>query len=106
MNKDEFKESSGNVFEDMGLDDSDELLARSQLGHAVRMILKEKGWKQGEICRQLGIDQGEVSKLVNGKYHLFSEKRLFGFLNKLNKQVILTVVDRPKGEPVSQVVHS
>ena len=105
MSKQDFVESSGNVFADMGLPEADELLTRAQLGHAVRLILEEQKLKQAEIAAKLDIDQAEVSKLMSGKYHLFSEKRLFGFLDKLNKQVIMTVVDRPAGEPSSLVLH-
>ena len=105
MNKQDFVESSGNVFADMGLDDADGLLARAQLGYAVRHILEEQGATQAEISKKLSIGQAEVSRLMNGKYHLFSEKRLFGFLEKLNKQVIMTVVDRQEHEPASLVIH-
>ena len=76
-----FEESSGNVFADMGLDDADELLMRAKLGHSVRMILEKKKFKQREIGKLLEIQQPEVSKLMNGRYALFSPERLFGFLN-------------------------
>ncbi len=99
MSKQDFVESSGNVFTDMGLMDADELLTRSQLGHVVRLILEEQGLQQPEIAEKLGIKKAEASRLMNGKYHLFSEKRLLGFLDKLNKQVLISVVDRPAGEP-------
>jgi predicted XRE-type DNA-binding protein len=42
-----------------------ELLIRAQLSHTVRIILKPKKLKQSEIGKP-GIDQGEVSKLMNG----------------------------------------
>jgi predicted XRE-type DNA-binding protein len=102
----EHETGSGNVFSDLGLEDADELLIRAQLGLTVRMILKEQNLKQAEICKLLGLGQAEVSKLMGGKYHLFSEKRLLSFLEKLNKQVIMTVVDRPEGAPASQVVYA
>ena len=91
--------SSGNVFADMGLEDADELLARAELGHSVRMII-EKGryGKQKEIATLLGIKQPEVSNLMNGKYHLFSEARLLQFLTKLGQKVTLTVTPRLAGE--------
>jgi predicted XRE-type DNA-binding protein len=79
-----YEVGSGNFFADLGLDDADELLTRAQLGHSVRMILEKKKLKQREIAALLGIDQAEVSKLMNGQYHLFAEGRLFGLLNKLN----------------------
>jgi predicted XRE-type DNA-binding protein len=94
MSKDDFVKSSGNVFEDMGLEDADELIIRAQLGRAVRSILEEKGGKQRELAALLGIDQAEVSKLMNGKYHLFSEGRLVGFLNRLDRKVTVRIEPR------------
>ena len=104
MTQEEFKKSSGNVFADMGLEDADELMVRAQIGHAVRMILKEKAYKQREISELLRIGQAEVSKLVNGKYHLFSEGRLLGFLNRLDQKIILRIEPRQKdGRPLEVV---
>jgi len=104
MSKDDFVKSSGNVFADMGLEDADELMIRAQLGHAVRKILQEKKCKQREVSALLGIDQAEVSKLMNGKYHLFSEGRLLGFLNRLDRKVIMHIEPRQKGERALELV--
>jgi predicted XRE-type DNA-binding protein len=100
----EYEMGSGNVFADLDLDDADELLTRAQLGHTVRMILAKKKLKQREIATLLGIDQAEVSKLMNGQYHLFSEGRLFGFLNRLNKKVTVRITPRRRGESPQEVV--
>ena len=83
----DYESGSGNVFADLGLDDADELLTRTQLGHTVRLIVKTRKLKQREIAELLGIDQAEVSKLMNGQYHLFAEGRLFAFLNSLEQKV-------------------
>jgi predicted XRE-type DNA-binding protein len=99
-----YEVGSGNVFADLGLEDADELLTRAQLGHSVRMILEKKKLKQREIAGLLGIDQAEVSKLMNGQYHLFAEGRLFGFLNKLNKKVTVKITPRRRGESPQEVV--
>ncbi len=103
MSKDDFVKSSGNVFADMGLEDADELMIRAQLGHAVRRILEETPRKQREIGDLLGIDQAEVSKLMNGKYHLFSEGRLLGFLSRLDRKVILQIEPRGQGACVLEL---
>ena len=104
-NKDpEYEISSGNVFADLGLADADELLTRAQLGHTVRMILKGKKLKQREIAKLLGIDQAEVSKLMNGQYHLFAEGRLFAFLRCLEQKVTIRVSRHRRGEPYQEVV--
>jgi predicted XRE-type DNA-binding protein len=99
----DYIESSGNIFADMGLEDSEELLTRAQLGYSVRQILKEKGLKQREIADLLEIKQSEVSLLMQGKYHLFSEGRLFQFLNKLDRKVIIQISPRREGEPLQQI---
>ncbi len=59
-----FERGTGNVYTDLGLDDADELFARSQLGFQVWKILKESDLKQREIAALLGIKQPEVSHLI------------------------------------------
>ena len=102
--KPEYEMGSGNVFADLGLKDADELLIRAKLGHTVRMILENRGLKQKEISELLKINQSEVSKLMNGKYHLFSEGRLFGFLNKLDRKVTVQISPRQKDDNPQEVV--
>ncbi len=104
MSKGDFVVSSGNVFADMGLEDAEELMLRTQLGHAVRKILEEKKRKQREISALLEIDQAEVSKLMNGKYHLFSESRFLGFLSRLDRKVIMQIKPRQKGERTLELI--
>ena len=48
----EFEESSGNVFEDLGLEDSGALFARAKLGFHITQILKDRGLKQREIANE------------------------------------------------------
>lgn len=98
-----YVDSSGNIFADMGLDDADELLLRSQLGYSVQQILKSRDLVQREISELLGIQQPEVSNLMQGKYHLFSEGRLLSFLNKLDQKVVIQISQHEEGEPLQQV---
>jgi predicted XRE-type DNA-binding protein len=102
----DYIESSGNVFADMGLEEADELLTRAQLGYSVRQILKERELKQREISDLLEIKQSEVSLLMQGKYNLFSEGRLFTFLNKLDQKVIIQISPHHEGEPFQQIAIS
>ena len=50
-----FEEGSGNVFADLGLKDTDKLLARAKIGYHVFKILKDEKLKQREIAGILGI---------------------------------------------------
>lgn len=103
MSEIDYQESSGNVFADLGLADAEALYTRATLGYAVRKILKERGLKQREIAALLTIKQPEVSNLVNGKYHLFSEGRLIGFLNRLDRTVTIKITPHRQGEPFQQI---
>jgi predicted XRE-type DNA-binding protein len=57
-----FEEGSGNVFTDLGLEDSDELFARAKIGFHVHKILGGKKLAQREIAALLGIKQPETSR--------------------------------------------
>ena len=99
----DFIQSSGNVFADMGLEDAEELLTRAKLGAAVRNILEHRNLKQQEIAQLLNIKQPEVSNIMQGKYHLFSEARLFNFLNRLEKKITIQISNYHKGEALVDV---
>jgi predicted XRE-type DNA-binding protein len=90
----EIHHGSGNVFADIGLKDADELFARGQIGIEVLKILQERKLKQREIAALLGIRQSEVSHLMRGQFHRFSEGKLVAFLKKLDREVML-VINRP-----------
>jgi predicted XRE-type DNA-binding protein len=99
----EFEEGSGNVFADLGLKDSDHLLARAQIGFYVFKILDEKKIKQREIADVLGIAQPDVSHLMNGHFSRFTTDKLLEFLRRLNRKVTIEVSRHHKGEPYQQV---
>ena len=99
----EFQESSGNVFADLGLKDSDQLLARAQIGFYVFKILEDKKLKQREIAEVLGIAQPDVSHLMNGRFSRFTTDKLLDFLKRLNRKVTIEVSRHHKGEPYQQV---
>jgi predicted XRE-type DNA-binding protein len=101
----EFTKSSGNVFADLDLEDAEELLTRAKLGVAVRRILESRNLKQQQIVELLDIKQPEVSNIMKGKYYLFSEARLFSFLNKLEKKVTIQISNHQAGEVLIDVAE-
>jgi predicted XRE-type DNA-binding protein len=101
------EESSGNVFADLGLKDSDSLLMRAELGSQILRILKDRGLtKQKEVQQVLAIGQAEVSQLMNARFHRFAEARLMTFLNKLDQKVTVNVAPRREGDQRQEVVFS
>ncbi len=83
--------SSGNVFADLGVSNPEEAQARAQLLLRIKDIITESGLTQTEAARILGVDQPQVSKLVNGKLSVFSMDRLIHFLNALDRDVEIVV---------------
>ena len=79
----EFKQGSGNVFADLGLNNAEELQARGMIGAHIVELLKSKGLKQKEISNLLGIKQVEVSHLLNGHFSRFSIDKLLDFLKSI-----------------------
>jgi predicted XRE-type DNA-binding protein len=92
----EYTISSGNVFEDLGLPDADELLAKADLAIEIRRVVEELGLTQAEAAEIMGIDQPKVSALVNGKLGGFSMERLYRYLNALGRDVEIIVKPKPK----------
>ena len=86
--------SSGNVFEDLGLADSPELLVKSEIVVRLASIIEKRGLTQVAAAKLLGVSQAEVSDLVRGKLRGFSTDRLFRFLNALGQDVEITMPRR------------
>jgi predicted XRE-type DNA-binding protein len=87
--------SSGNVFEDIGLAQSAELLAKSEIAARIAAIVEKRGLTQAKAAEILGIDQPSISDLVRGRLRGFSSDRLFRFLNALGQDVRIVIVPRP-----------
>ena len=102
----EFEEGSGNVFADLGLDDSDELFARAKIGFHVYQILKKKNLAQREIAALLGIKQPEVSHLMNGHFSRFTTDKLLDFLKRLERKVTIRISRHKPVEPYQEVGFS
>lgn len=77
-------EASGNVFEDLGLPDAGERLAKAELARAIRKIVKDKKWTRRRAADVLGITPPDVSDLMRGKLARLSHERLERFLSSLN----------------------
>jgi len=86
-----------------GLKDSNQLMARSQIGFQVFRILEEKKLKQREIAGILGIAQSDVSHLMNGHFSRFTTDKLLDFLRRLGRKVTIEVSPHRKGEPYQEV---
>ena len=99
----EVEAGSGNVFEDLGLPDASERLAKAELARVIRKIVKEKNWTQRQAADVLGIAAPDVSDLMRGKLARFSQERLERFLNSLGMDVRIQIGPRPAGKKRANV---
>ncbi|MDE0228076.1 MAG: XRE family transcriptional regulator, partial [Spirochaetaceae bacterium] len=57
---------SGNVFADLGLPDADAHLLKAELVTRIDKIILQRGLKQVEAAKLLGLSQPDVSRLLRG----------------------------------------
>lgn len=86
-----YEESSGNVFADLGFENAEEALAKSELARQIAKLIKKKKLTQKQAAEILGIDQPKISALIRGKLRSFSLERLIRFLNVLGQDVSIII---------------
>ena len=105
--KRDYKESSGNVFADLGFGNSKQELLKAKLTVQIYKLLKERGVTQSEAAKLLGTTQAQVSALMRCKPVSVSVGRLMEFLTVLGQDVEVTVKPavRRKSGDMSVVVQ-
>jgi predicted XRE-type DNA-binding protein len=88
--------SRGNVFDDLGLPQPEEALAKADLAIQIRSIAKHRHLTQEQTAKLLGTTQPKVSDLFAGKIAGFSMERLIKYLMLLNRDVTLVVAPKPR----------
>lgn len=87
----DYEESSGNVFADLGIENPEEALAKSELARQIANIIKKKKLTQKQAAKILEIDQPKISALIRGRLRSFSLERLIRFLNELGQDVSIMI---------------
>ena len=96
-------ETKGNIFADLGLDDAEELHAKSGLVFRIAQILKKRKLTQAKAASILGIDQPKISNLLRGQLDGFSTDRLFRFLNALDCDIEIVVKPKARSAKYGEV---
>lgn len=86
-----YEVTEGNVFEALGREQSEEILARAKLLQQVSGLIKKSGLSQQEVAKKLKISQPKVSMLVSGKLSAFSADSLMHFLFLLGCEVEIRI---------------
>lgn len=96
LGEDRVIHSTGNVFEDLGLPDAEELLVKSNLAMKINKIIEKRHLSQTQAAEILGIPQPKVSMIQHGKLRGFSLEKLCHLLTLLGRDVDIVIKDRKK----------
>lgn len=98
----EVQSGSGNVFADLELANSEELLIKAELVRQISELIIKQKLTQSEATELLRIDQPTVSALLRGKLSGFSTESLFRFLNALGSDMEILVTIKPESDSLAQ----
>jgi len=87
LNTEKVEIGSGNVFADLGFEDSEQRLLKAKLATKIAQLIEKKGWTQAQTAERTALDQPKVSRLLRGQLSGFSADRLFAILNRLGHSV-------------------
>lgn len=88
---------SGDVFTDLGFQDSGERKLRVQLAMRINELLQDRKLTQAKVSILFGIPQPHVSDLKHYKLSRFSSERLMHFITLLDKDVEIIIRPKAKG---------
>lgn len=92
-----------NVFAALGRSDAEDLLARAELGRALRRIVRERGLTQAGAAVMLKVSQPDVSDIMRGRLAGFSLERLSRLLTGLGQDVRIVVQPKPASRKTATV---
>jgi predicted XRE-type DNA-binding protein len=90
------EKSTGNVFADLGLPDSEQELLKAKLTVQIYRLIRERGLTQTKAAALLGTTQAQVSALMRCRPVSVSVGRLMEFLTVLGQDVQVTVRPAPR----------
>lgn len=83
----EAHESSGNVFADLGLPDSEERMLKTGIVVELRRLIKERELTQVKAAKLVGVSQPDLSHLLRGDFDDYSAERLMKMLTAFEQDI-------------------
>lgn len=79
------------MFEDLGLDNPEELLQKSRLVSVIDAVIRKRRLSQVKAAEMMGVSQPDLSKLLRGRTSGFSIERLFTMLVAIGVSTHITL---------------
>jgi predicted XRE-type DNA-binding protein len=83
--------SSGNVFADLGLPNSEEELLKAELAYQITTVIRRSGLTQAQAAKAMRINQPKVSDISRGRTAGYSVERMMRFLVLLGCDVRIAI---------------
>ncbi len=99
----EITRGSKNVLADLGIEDAEELSTKMRLAVEIVHIVRERGLRQAQVTRRLGIPQPKVSALMNFRLDGFSAEKLMHFLTALGRDVEIRIKKKPSSREAGKI---
>jgi predicted XRE-type DNA-binding protein len=96
----EFELSSGNVFADIGFDNAEEMLLKSELVRQINKTIKGRELTSIQARKLLNLDEEVLANLSKGRLTELTLENLFRYLNILGRD--LEVVLKPRSTSNTQ----
>src|SRR5712692_6457967 len=96
--------SSGNVFADLGLLNTEEKQTKVRLAVAINEIVQGQQLSQAAAARRLNVNQPKVSALSNYQLDGFSVERLMNFLTALDRDVNIVIRRKPRSQKAGRIL--
>ncbi len=99
----EITHSSGNVYEDLGFPDAEEMLVKAKLATTIQDIIESKGLTQVKAAQLMGLSQPKLSDLLKGKFRGISEAKMMECITRLGRDI--QIVINPRERPANSRGH-
>jgi predicted XRE-type DNA-binding protein len=94
---------TGNVFAQLGRANADDLLRRARMINVINAVIARRRLTQESAAEVAGVDQADISRLVNGRVSRFSLDRLLAIVDRLGVAIELVQRRDPGGQLVVEV---
>lgn len=104
----EIEESSGNVYQDLGLPNANEMQIKAQLATKIGEIIKARHLTQIQAAEILGLSQPKLSEMLRGRFRGISEAKMMECLSHLGRdiQIVVKSASRSRKEGRIEVVFA
>ena len=87
----EIERGTDNVFADLGIEDPEGMQVKAKLMAQILTIMEDRGLKQVEAAKAMGIAQPKLSHMIRGQFHNISESKMMECLRRLGCDVQIVV---------------